>query len=452
MMRSRSFPALAVSLLLLPAPGRSAEPAPAEDPILDALVAEALERNPDVLATQAAVLAARQRPAQESALPDPMLALSYNNDGWAFSLGDQPMTRLGLMWSQDLPWPGKRALRGRIAASGVLTVEQQRQRVRLSVEGQVRRAYADLLEARQLLDLVREQEEVWGQIEGVARARYAVGQGAQQDVLRVQIEVTRIGQLRVEQELQERVRLGELNRLLARPAETPLDTPARLALVPEPRALEALLAWSAERSPELRAAEAVIERERLAVALARKDFKPDFSVQAGYMNRGRLDPMWQASVGITLPLYKKKREAALAEAEARLQQAEAGLESMRLQLRFRTQERAAKLRSIEAIRRLYEKGVVPQDQMSVEAAVANYQAGKVPFIAVLEALSTLYADRTTELRLVANHTKTVASLAEASLEGGGEPMAAIPAGAAASVGAMTAASGGSMASAKAMER
>jgi hypothetical protein len=52
----------------------------------------------------------------------------------------------------------------------------------------------------------------------------------------------------------------------------------------------------------------------------------------------------------------------------------------------------------------------------VDAAVANYQSGKVPFIAVLEALTTLYNDRASHLSLLANHERIRASLEEASLE------------------------------------
>jgi outer membrane protein TolC len=162
------------------------------------------------------------------------------------------------------------------------------------------------------------------------------------------------------------------------------------------------------------------------VALARKEAKPDLALQAGYMNRGGLDPMWQAGVSITLPLSAKRREAPVAEAAARQRAAERQAESVQLQLRFRTEERLAQLRAAEALVALYEKGIVPQDQMSVEAAIASYQAGKVPFLAVLESLSTLYSDRTTQLQLVAAHVKARASLEEASLEATTDAM---PAGA-----------------------
>jgi outer membrane protein TolC len=188
-----------------------------------------------------------------------------------------------------------------------------------------------------------------------------------------------------------------------------------LALEHEARPLDALVAATLETSPELRAAAALVERERLASELTRLDFKPDFALQAGYMNRGGLDPMWQAGVGVNLPIRRKQREAAVAESRARLRGAERRIESLRLLLRLRSEERAALLRSIEEQVTLFGRGVIPQDEMSVEAAVANYRAGKLPFIAVLEALGSLYGDRGAQLRLLAAHRTIRASLEEASL-------------------------------------
>jgi outer membrane protein TolC len=126
--------------------------------------------------------------------------------------------------------------------------------------------------------------------------------------------------------------------------------------------------------------------------------------------------MWQAGIGVRLPLARKARAAALAEAQARLAAADRRAAALQLQLRYRTEQRLAEIRSAERIAVLYESGIIPQDRMSVEAAIASYQAGKVPFVAVLEALGTLYDDRSTHLRLVAGHARARASLEEASLE------------------------------------
>ena len=56
-------------------------------PIERALIEEALERNPDVLVAKAMVQEAGARPAQATALPEPMLSVLYTNEGWAPTLG-----------------------------------------------------------------------------------------------------------------------------------------------------------------------------------------------------------------------------------------------------------------------------------------------------------------------------------------------------------------------------
>jgi len=415
--------------------GMASEPSPPEDPLLVALVQEAVERNPDLLSARELLAAARSRPDQARALPDPMVSVTYTNDGWRPTLGERDMTTLGFLWSQDLPYPGTRGLRADLLAREADEAGARLDRLRLGIVAALKRAYYGLLLARDLQVLLEEQEVVWKEIEGVARARYAVGQGAQQDVLRVQVEVTRLEQLRAELEAEVEVRLAELNALLDRPPDTPLSTTARLALRPELRDLAALLPALEAASPELRGGLFSAERERLAVGLARKGSKPDFSIQAGYMNRGGLDAMWQAGVGVSLPLSRKKREGALLEAEARLRASERRTDSSRLRLRSRTQQRLSQLRAAEKIAELYAGGIIPQAQMSVEAAIANYQAGKLPFISVLEALTRLYGDRTTYLRLLARHETTRAALEEASLGAeAGMPEAGTPAMGAPSLG------------------
>jgi outer membrane protein TolC len=424
-------------------------PEPQNEP-LAALVGEALANNPDLLAVQEALGAARERPAQARSLADPMLSVAYTNDGWSPSLGTRDMTTLSIMGSQVLPWPGKRRLRGEIAGLEADGIAPQVDRVKLGLTAAVKRAYWSLVLVQELRRLIDEQEETWKEIEGVARARYAVGQGAQQDVLRVQVEQTRIAQLQAEQQAETEVRRAELNRLLARSADSPLEVTGHLVLLPDARSAEERLRAAEAASPELRAGALAIERDRLAVSLARKDFRPDFTVQAGYMNRGGLDPMWQAGLGITLPIYRKRLASGLAEADARARESQHRLESIRLQLRYRTQERLAQLRTADTVARLYGDGIIPQGQMSVEAAIANYQAGKVPFISVLEALSTLYGDRSTLLRVLAGRERIQASLEEASLEstsempaGGAAPAMSLGTG---SAGATASSSGGAMAS------
>jgi outer membrane protein TolC len=392
-------------------PVRAADPPP-----LEALVAEALAQGPDVKAAAEALAAARSRPAQARALPDPVVSVLYVNDGWSPSLGEMPMTTLGLMGSQALPWPGKRDLRERIAVRDADVLAERLERERLTVAAGVRRAFWGLVLARETLALLREQEAIATEAEGVARARYAVGQGAQQEVLRAQVEITRFEPLRAAQEAEVETRLAELARLVGREVEAGVVEGASLELRPEPRELAALVAEAEATLPELRAGAALVERGRLAVDLASRDFKPDFSVQAGYMNRGGLDPMWQAGVGVSLPVQRGRRHAAVAEAEAGRSAAAAQVDTTRARIRLRTRERVAQLRAAERMVAVYAGGLLPQAELTYEAALASYQSGQVPFLAVLEALSGWYRDRLEHRRLLAAHERVKVALAEASLE------------------------------------
>jgi cobalt-zinc-cadmium efflux system outer membrane protein len=386
------------------------------DRLLDGLVAEAFAANPDILAIAEAVAAAKERPEQVRARPDPGLSLQYTNDGWSPSLGTMPMTNLALMGSQTLSWPGKRRLRAAVAEADAASTDEALERARLTLAAEVKRAFWGLALARETFTLLTEQKTIGQDAEAVARARYVVGQGTQQDVLRAQVEISRYEQQRVEQEATVAIRTAELNRLLNRAVgSAPPPTP-RLELRPRPASFEALWAVSERLSPELRAAAVAADRERFALQLAHKDFKPDFTVQAGYMNRGGLDPMWQASVGVNLPVYRARRQAAVAEAEARGREAERRTEALRAQLRYRTEERLAQLGAAEALYKLSANAVVPQARLAYEASIASYQAGKAAFLAVLEALSSLYSDRLTQLRLVAAHERIKAAIDEVSLE------------------------------------
>ena len=66
---------------------------------------------------------------------------------------------------------------------------------------------------------------------------------------------------------------------------------------------------------------------------------------------------------------------------------------MGLQLAFKTRERHTRAKSLEKLVALYDGGILPQDDMTVEAFLTSYQTGKVPFVSVLEAMTALYADR-----------------------------------------------------------
>ncbi len=418
------FLSLAVLLsIALPLPVRGDD-----DPELTALVAEALEHSPDVLAAREAAGAAAQRARPASTLPDPMFTVSYDNDGAAISLGTEPMTQLQFMVQQSIPFPGKQKLSGRIAEGQAAESATKVARARLEVEGAVRRGWAALLAARESLVLTDEQIATWKEIAEITRTRYAAGMGSQQDLLRAQSERTRLEQQRVRDEAAEETARVELSRILLRPVDAAIASRAAAlrtsAALTEPEG-KAMLEEAEAKSPELQEARLARERAAMEVALAKKAFSPDFVVQVGYGNRGQLPMTWSAGVGVTLPVWTGSKQKPLQlDAEGRERAAKAAEEALKVRLTGKTRERLVRLKQLAREARIDMEGILVQDRLAVDAALASYTTGSVPFISVLEALGTLFADRRAAVSRVADYLKTDADLHELSLDSASPSMAA----------------------------
>ena len=437
--------AILVSTALLAATAARSEqavPAPpgaratSPDPVLDELVAEALRQNPDVARALSSVEAAQLRIEPSKTLPDPSIAFNYQNDGKALSLGERDMTYLEAMYSQPLPWPGKLRLAGEEARTRAEEVRERAVgRTRRSIEARVRRAYYDYLLAREQLELIEDRGRSWRDLAEIARDRYAAGLGVQQDVLRTQVEVVRLDEARAQQRAELASRRAELNRVVGRPQDAEIRTPARLALHPELPDLPATLRAIRDISPELAASSRAIEAARLRADLAKKNLLPDFVASGGPMYRGGLDPMWQVGIAVSLPVFSSSRQRPLlASAQADVRAEQANLSSEALELELKTRERFESLAAALKIARVYDEGVLPIDRLSLESAIASYRTGKVPFVTVLEALNTLYSDRSVYLARVAEAEKWRVAIDEAGLQAGTGMAAAAPAAAPSAAG------------------
>ena len=404
----------------------SAEKGSSGDPVLERLVEEAFRNNPEIAGANAAVEAARLQIEPARALPDPSLSVNYQNDGKSPSLGSRDMTFLSVMYSQPLPFPGKRGLAAEEATSRAAGVaEGTLGRVRLSVRARVERAYFEYLLAREELELTEDRFGSWRQISDIVRQRYAVGLGVQQDVLRAQAEVLRLDEARADQNARLASRRAEINRAVGRPQDTAVETSARLSFPREMPPLSVTLEELRGRSPELAGIARSIEAARLRVSQAKKNFLPDFVASGGPMYRGRLEPMWQVGLGVTLPIFGSSRQRPLyAAAQADVRSEEARAEATRQELEWRTRERFESLTAALKVARLYQENVLPVDQLSLESAIARYRSGKVPFVTVLESLNTLYADRSLALTRLAEAQKWRVAIDEAAMQAVGGMTAA----------------------------
>lgn len=408
----------ALALAPLARAAASEAPLPTDAP-LSRLVGESLSARPEIAQAEAVVSAEGERAPQAGALPDPMLQLGIQNDGFtSIEIGRMDTSFVSLMASQTFPWPGKRALREQVASLGTSQAEQLVARVRLSTEAEVRRTYLELLLARDRGALLDRLEVLWKQSLGVARARYEAGGGAQSDVLRAQLELARVGQRRIALQADERSRVQALNRLRAHRLDEPIETSTHIR---DLRGLAALARrFSADRavtrSPELGAARAGITRAARTVALAERGGYPDLTVGTGIMFRGSLPPMWLATVGGPLPVYTaSKQRRAVAESRARGRAAQHESSALEQLLRLRSEERHTAFDALVRMVEVYERGLLVQSEATTESTLAQYKVGNVAFASVLEATAGFIADEQGYLDSIAAAHRLLIAEEEVSL-------------------------------------
>lgn len=357
---------------------------------LPQLVEEVLRRNPEILAAQKRVEAARQRPDRESALPDPMISAGYSSAGkpWPLAgLGREPTANVGVMISQEIPAPGKTRLRGAVVQREAEAEFEEYQRVKLSVVSRLKQAWRRLHNAYAMAELAERNRDLLRKFLRVAEARYAVGRGMQQDLFRAQTQLA-VLDTRLERLGQERrSREAEINSLLFRPLDTPVPRPPDPGVPDFRMPLEELDAAARRNSPMLRREEKMIERAELAVNLARKDYYPDYTVSGGYFNMGRMPDMYEFRVGLTLPLwFARKQRAGVAEQAHLLSQTRRGYESSEANLLFRVKDDYLMAQTSLRLLKMYSETVVPQATLTLESSLAAYGTGGVDFLTLLSNL------------------------------------------------------------------
>jgi cobalt-zinc-cadmium efflux system outer membrane protein len=364
-------------------------PAAAQPPgriALADLVAEAIEKNPEIAAAQKRSDAARQRPLQERSLPDPMISAGYNSSGrpWpGAGLGSEPTANLGFVVSQQVPYPGKLGLRASMAAREADAEVQQVEVVKRSVASRVRQAYYRLAYTYAISDVLDRDHDLLETLVKVSENRYSVGRAAQQDVIKAQTQLSIHDLLFARVEQERATREGELNALLARAVGAPVGRPADLQLTPFDMSLAALVSAGNAEAPALKRGQILIDRSLLAVDAARKEYKPDFSVSGGYYNMGSMPPMYEVRFDVQIPLRRARRAAAVAERVSGVQEARSTLDSARLTLQSRIQEDYQAALTAVRLARLYHDTVLPQARLTLESSMTSYQTGSVDFLSVV---------------------------------------------------------------------
>jgi cobalt-zinc-cadmium efflux system outer membrane protein len=375
--------AMSSAVLTSAAMAQPAPPVPSPLGLAD-VVRIASERRDEIAAARARSLAAEQRPAVVSALEDPMISPSLDHLPFMWGGADVSVTI-----EQQIPLSG---IRGHRRASALADVDRLRagvNRTRLDVGTQAANAFLMLQEQRRVAALVNEQIGFARDVVQAANARYGGGTSPQADVLRAEVEVARLQA--VAKTLLGEVRGAEamLNTSLALEADSPVPELVPLAF-PGPIPAWTAIKTSLTTRPELVAGRAEIARAEADVLVMRDMYRPMMTIRTGpayTMTDGR---GWMAMVGISLPIWRDKLRAGLAEAEAMRAMSEADVRAMTRMIEGEAAVAVNQLQAANDRQTALRNDVLPRARMVIEPAVAGYASGQLPLVSVIEAVQALW--------------------------------------------------------------
>lgn len=390
----------------------TASEAPAGIPALQQLIEQALENNPEIKAMQRRFDAMRARIPQAKALDAPVLSIGYTGNIVPFQVqkGDPSSGRM-IGISQDLPYPGKRSLRGKVASTDADAEWWAFEQTRRNVVAEVKDSYFDLYYLTKAIGVVTKTKTLLEQFTKIAEVRYSVGKGIQQDVLKAQVEFSKLIEQQTILEQRKQIAEARLNSLLYREPESPLGVPEELRPRDFPYTLAALNETAVANYPDLKGQRRKIESAQYAIQLAKKDFYPDFTVGFTYTNRPAMPEMYGVNIGIKLPIYyAQKQRPALTEATASAEAEKRSLENMTTLLFFKIRDKYLAETTARRLVSLYSTTIVPQSSLSLESAIAGYEVGKVDFLTLLDNLVTLLNYELSYYEQLSNEEKAVAAL------------------------------------------
>lgn len=390
---------------------------------LDALIETALASNPEIAMAHRKWDAALQKIPQARALDDPTVGV----DAWRKSEEAAAASQTGLMVSQNIPWFGKRDLRGSVESGAAKQAEMAWRMKTLEVVAAVKQSYYDLWQAQRELDINQRNQKLMQQFVDVARSRYETGKASQSDLIRAQNELARLAEDRTDRMRTYLVALAELNRLTKRPPTAPVTIGSEVtAPVSEPDVTLDQLQAAAACRPELQGLqEGAVRSAESALALAKKSYDPDLQVRLEawqYEGRGGVQE-YDAGVSVNFPWFNHgKYKAAINEARANLDARRDELDAMRVQTATEVKELYDGIHAMHHHYELYVGTLIPHQQLAVEAARLAYESGTGGFLDVLDARRMMFDLEMENLHHAAEFQRLMASLER--LVGGRLPMAA----------------------------
>ncbi len=361
---------------------------------LPELVTELEARNPELQAGRREIDVRQARVAPAGAPPDPTITAGYMG-GLAsapfFPSGSTPNAFRQFSVTQEIPFPGKLALRSRVAATDVTAERWNFEATRRRLVADLKTAFFDYAFADRAIRVVRRNQTLLDQMRQIAEVQFTVGKGSQQDVLKAQVEISLLLERLAVLEQQRAAFQARINGLLYRDPETPLGPVADYSPVVLPESLDRLRSLEREQSATLKSQEQGITRGQQALALANRELRPDFGLTVSTQKyTGDMPWMYGIDFMVKVPIYwQRKQRPMIAEAAASLESARAMRNNTLATEQSQVTQEFLAATTSKRLADLYSDTILPQARLTLESSLASYQVGRVDFLTLLSNYQTV---------------------------------------------------------------
>jgi outer membrane protein TolC len=380
---------------------------------LAGLIAEAQNNNPEIRAAERGWKAATHVAGQVTTLPDPQFTVQQFSVGSpkpfaGFSNSD--FAYIGFGASQALPYPGKLRLKGQVAARGADACRAQADELRLSIAQQVKTVYFNLAYLQSTLLILERSGATLDQLAGTELSRYRTGSGSQAEVLKAQLEHTRL----VHEITMHHAKMAQFEADLKLLLHRPQDSPDIVAEDARPTVLgygaRELLALVEGHNPAVASDRADLEKQHAALQSAERGKKPDFGVGYMFQETGSsYRDYYVLTFNVNLP-RRRRVNAEIAEAVEMLGQSEQSLDAqVQRQLSEVQKEYVAATSSAELLTE-YRDGLIPQAQAVFRANLAAYQSNTGELNSALLALNDVLTLERDSAQALLDHEIAIAHL------------------------------------------
>ncbi len=360
---------------------------------LSGIIEEALRNNPQIQAAKSRFEASKAKVKLLRTLQDPRLEYEYNKifPNMISGVTGEHMAPMRMFSvSQEIPFPTKLFLRKSAAGKEANAYDQEYNETKNKIIKEVKETYSQLFLNYKKIQIIKEDLVLLSQFIEVINKKYSVNKANQQDSLKAQVEYSKFSNQLVLLQQEKEIIEARLNALLNRPIDAPVGGVVESEIKDSDLNEEKIFKLAKDNRPELKSFKEIQRKSEIDYSLAKQEYLPDFMVKYTRQEDEGGMGTWSGMLGVSIPLwFWEKQSSFVKEAKANLEVADAQYRDEENMVLFEVRSALAEFNAAKKLVDIYETGVLPQAQAAVLTARRGFEADKISFLDLLDALRTL---------------------------------------------------------------